>query len=270
MLKRALAGAALLCLWVATGASAQKHPLENAVAGIREAAGGHRLILLGEKHGTREIPQLVGRLVHDYANEGPVLLGLEIPASEQAPLRRYLESDGSAAARAAMLSSPFWTIQGDQHDGRRSHDMADLVEQVRRLKSQGRDVGLLAYDVERGAARGANGRDQGMATRVRAAFAALPRGRLLVLGGNVHAMLAKPDYAPAEMPIPMGYWLRDLGPWSVDIVANSGAFWGCREGCKALAITGSPPRLGKLEHDVYSYREALPAFTVARLIGATP
>lgn len=270
MSRRALAAVVWLCLFAAMGAGAQTDSMETAAAGIREAAGGHRLILLGEKHGTREIPRLVGRLVGDYALEGPVLLALEIPGSEQAHLRRYLASDGSAAARASLMSSPFWTIQGDQHDGRRSHDMVDLVEQVRRLKSQGRDVGLLAYDVERGAVRGANDRDQGMATRVRAAYAALPRGRLLVLGGNVHAMLAKPDYAPPEMPVPMGYWLRDLGPWSVDIVANSGAFWGCRDGCKAIEITGYPPRTGTLQNDRYHHREALARFTIARLIGAEP
>lgn len=270
MWRPVLAAVVLLCLFAATGASAQRDSVETAAAGIREAAGGHRLILLGEKHGTREIPRLVGALVGAYALEGPVLLALEMPASEQAHLRRYLASDGSAAARTEMISSPFWTIQGDQHDGRRSHDMVDLVEQVRLLKSQGRDVGLMAYDVERGPARGPNQRDQAMATRVRAAYAALPRGRLLVLGGNAHAMLARPDYAPAEMPVPMGYWLRDLAPWSVDIVANSGAFWGCRNDCKAIEITGSPPRTGTLQNDSYHHREALARFTIARLIGATP
>ena len=258
-----------LFLLAFTGANALADSLESADAGIREAAGANRLILLGEKHGTREIPRLVGRLVDAYTLEGPVLLALEMPASEQAPLHRYLASNGRAAARAALMSTPFWTIQGDQHDGRRSHDMIDLVEAVRGLKSQGRDVSLMAYDVERGPPLSANHRDQQMAKRVRAAFSALPRGRLLVLGGNVHAMLAKPANAPAEMPVPMGYWLRDLAPWSVDIVAGSGAFWGCRDSCKAIEITGPRPRTGALENDRYHYRAALDRFEVARLIGAS-
>ena len=55
-----------------------------------------------------------------------------------------------------------------------------------------------------------------MAGRIRAAFETLPSGRLLVLSGNVHAMVAKPGYAPPEKQDPMGSYLRDLDPWSVD------------------------------------------------------
>jgi len=251
-------------------ANAQRESLDSASANIRAAAGGHRLILIGEKHGTREIPILVGRLVGAYALEGPVLLALEMPASEQPSLRRYLASDGSDAARRMLMATPFWTVDGDQHDGRRSHDMVDLVEHIRKLKSQGQDVSMMAYDVERGTPRSPNHRDQAMAARVRAAYAALGHGRLLVLGGNVHAMLEKRDGAPAEMPVPMGYWLRDLGPWSVDIVARRGAFWGCRDGCRAIQIDARLPRTGPLMDDVFHHREALDLFQVARLIGAEP
>lgn len=253
------------------GLAAPADPLDAAAANLQAAAGGHRLILLGEKHGTREIPDLVARLVAAYSAQEPVLLALEMPASEQPALHRYLRSDGSAQARSRLLATPFWTIQGDQHDGRRSHDMVDLVESVRRLRAQGRDVSLMAYDVERGPQRSANQRDQAMATRVRAAYAALPRGRLLVLGGNVHAMLARSPGAPAEMQVPMGHWLRDLSPWSVDIVARRGAFWGCRDGCRAIDIDARwPPRTGTLANDVFHHREALEEFRIARLIGAPP
>lgn len=261
-------GAALgLWLLVAQVATGQQAGQAGAAAEVREAAGEHRLILIGEKHGTREIPVLMSELVNSYSREGPVLLALEMPASEQAALRRYLASNGDAAARAALMATPFWTIEGDQHDGRRSQDMLDLVERIRQLKASGRDVSLMAYDVERGPPKSPNHRDQQMAKRVRAAYAALPRGRLLVLGGNVHAMLARPHNAPAQMPVPMGYWLRGLSPWSVDVVATRGALWGCRDRCAAIAITGSLPRTGRLENDRYHHRVALEQFTVARLIG---
>lgn len=38
---------------------------------IRSQAGEHRLLLLGEKHGTREIPVLVETLVAAYADGAP-------------------------------------------------------------------------------------------------------------------------------------------------------------------------------------------------------
>ena len=49
--------------------------IQEAANFIRSEAGSHRLILLGEMHGTREAPQLVGELVAAYSSQGPVLLG---------------------------------------------------------------------------------------------------------------------------------------------------------------------------------------------------
>ena len=41
---------------------------------IEAAAGSHRLIVLGETHGTRETPRLAAALVQHYAAREPVLL----------------------------------------------------------------------------------------------------------------------------------------------------------------------------------------------------
>ena len=179
--------AALLGLAMAAPAHAlspQSESPEVAARTLVAAAGDARLILLGEMHGTREIPQLVAHVMSIYAAQRPVLLGLEIPGSGQPDLRRYIDSPGSDADRAALLATPFWQVEGDQHDGRRSHDMIDLIDHVRQLRAQGRDVSLLAYDAEPGPRLDANERDRIMAARVRASFNALPRGRLLVLTGN--------------------------------------------------------------------------------------
>lgn len=258
-----------LALSAPTHASpAEGEPPEAAARTLVAAAGDARLILLGEMHGTRETPRLVAQVVAHYAAEGPVLLGLEIPGSGQPPLRRYLDSAGTDADRAALLATPFWNVQGDQHDGRRSHDVIDLIEQVRQLRAQGRDVSLLAYDAEPGRRSDGNERDRIMAARVRASFNALPRGRLLVLTGNVHAKLFRPEYAPPQMPTPMGHWLGDLAPWSVDIQATRGAFWACMAStCSERSL---PPWRagGKLAGQDYHYRLLLDRFSVARLVGA--
>jgi erythromycin esterase-like protein len=237
---------------------------------IRSEAGSHRLVLLGEKHGTREIPDLVAMLVSSYAGEEPVLLGLEIPRSEHQALKRYLDSDGGARARDTLRSTPFWQVQGTQHDGRRSQDMLDLVEHVRTLRASGHDIALLPYDVAEGdipdGVIDADARDRAMASIVRHAWSNLPRGRLLVLGGNVHAMLERPTYAPAEMQTPMGAWLRDLDPYSIDIVARSGAFWACLQECGPLASTAGAATSGPTKGP-FRYRVVLERFSVARLLG---
>jgi hypothetical protein len=66
--------ALLLALGVALTAHA-----DDTAAQIRQHAGEHRLLVLGEFHGTRETPLLVRQLVDDYSRNGPVLLALELP-----------------------------------------------------------------------------------------------------------------------------------------------------------------------------------------------
>ena len=263
--------AALLGLAMAAPAHAlspQSEPPEVAARTLVAAAGDARLILLGEMHGTREIPQLVAHVMSIYAADGPVLLGLEIPGSGQPDLRRYIDSPGSDADRAALLATPFWQVEGDQHDGRRSHDMIDLIDHVRQLRAQGRDVSLLAYDAEPGPRLDGNARDRIMAARVRASFDALPRGRLLVLTGNVHAKLFRPDYAPAQMQTPMGHWLLDLEPWSVDIQGMRGQHWACMyRACGERIINPWHRVSGPLKDQDYHHRLVLDRFTLARLVG---
>jgi erythromycin esterase-like protein len=235
---------------------------------IRSEAAGHRLILLGEMHGTQQIPKLVGALVSAYAEQGPVLLGLEVHHSEQAALRRYLASDGGSGARSALEATPFWNVNGLQHDGRRNHETLDLIEQVRRLRVRGKEVDILAYDNPRNQIVDSQKRDKAMAVRLRSALAARPRGRLLVLAGNVHAMLERPSNAPPEMQTPMGVYLRDLDPYSVDITANGGESWACLQQCGPIAMPPSTQASRRVSGGVYSLEIVLPRFTVAHLIGA--
>ncbi|PAM44112.1 calcium-binding protein, partial [Acinetobacter baumannii] len=72
---------------------------DDAARQSRQHAGDHRVLVLGEFHGTRETPLLVRRLVDDYSRNGPVVLALELPRGENTTLRDYLDSDGGAVAR---------------------------------------------------------------------------------------------------------------------------------------------------------------------------
>jgi erythromycin esterase-like protein len=268
---RSLAALVLaVCLGVTQAwaqASADDEAIDNAVGLIRAEAGGHRLLLLGEMHGTREIPELIGRLLAGYANQGPVLLGLEVHHSNQPALDDYVASNGDPAAQAALRATPFWNVAGMQHDGRRNLDLLALIEKVRRLRTQGRAVAILAYDNPPGANVDSQARDKAMAGRLRAAFAALPRGRLLVLSGNVHAMLERPEYAPVQMQAPMGSYMRDLDPFSVNIAASSGTFWACMAKCGPAAAQPSARTSGP-DKGAYNLQIVLPRFSLARLIGA--
>ncbi|WP_448135127.1 calcium-binding protein [Stenotrophomonas rhizophila] len=264
-MRRAVLAMTLLC----SAAIAAPAPDETATQIMRHA-GDHRLVVLGEYHGTAETPLLVADLMERYSrNTAAVRLGLELPMSENVALARYLRSDGGADARETLRTSPFWVVKDDQHDGRRSRDMLALIEAVRVLRAQGRDVGVAGYDTETGASTSSDQRDAAMATHLRQQFNALPAdARMLVLTGNVHAMRTRSADAPPEMQKTMAAYLLDLPLYSVRLEALRGHFWACFQPCRAVPLIERPPRAAKEDTDAdrqYDLLIWMPALSVATL-----
>ena len=101
--------------------------------------------------------------------------------------------------------------------------MLAMIESLRVLKSQGRVIDVVGYDVN--ASKGGNQvRDDLMAAELRRLYRGLPaNARMLVLTGNVHAMLQRPQGMPPEMQMhPMASQLRDLDIYSVRLGAQRG------------------------------------------------
>lgn len=257
----------LLLLQVTASSVMANTEFSESMAFLRTQMEGKRLVLLGEKHGTQEIPRFVGELVALESEARPVLLALEVDRAEQAAFDRYLRSSGDAASWSRLRAGEFWQVDDERNDGRRNLDVLALIERARLLRDQGRDVSLLAFDVDPSFWEGDSGsRDQAMAESLRAAFVANPDALVLVVTGNVHAMLDRPDYAPFEMQQPMGSHLRDLDPLSVNITARGGEFWACvaREcGVRAEFPSATPSQ--RLDGDVFHVKLVLPQFSVARL-----
>lgn len=175
-----------------------------------------RPLLIGEMHGTRETPWIAGQVAADIAAGQPVLLGLEMPGALQGELDRYLASDGGASARERFLAAPWWT-RGIQ-DGRSSRAMFELVERLRRLRSQGLDIEPICF-----AGRG------DYAEWLLRAHAEQPARRLLVLVGNYHARITGGSDPDA---MSMADRLGTLEPFSLAVGARAGEAWNCmRDGC---------------------------------------
>ncbi|HAL21316.1 MAG TPA: calcium-binding protein [Stenotrophomonas sp.] len=244
---------------------------DDTAAQIRQHAADHRMLVLGEYHGTRQTPLLVRQLVDDYSRDGtPVLLALELPRGENPSLRDYLDSDGSPAARQRLQERAFWTVRDDQHDGRRSRDMLAMIESLRALQAQGRDIGIVGYDVDR-SDDGNQARDEGMAIEVRRLYQGLPdTARMVVLSGNVHAMLQRPEGAPPEMQMqPMASLLRDLDLYSVRLEALRGQFWACLDRCKALPLRDQVARAPQADTEAgrqYDLWVWMPELSVGTLV----
>jgi erythromycin esterase-like protein len=256
-------------LLAALSASAKPEPVATVpaqeVAALRSAVGTHRLLLLGEMHGTREAPAFASRLVADYAAEGPALLVLEIWQHEQAAIDRYLASDGDAAARAQLLSGPFWQVPLAKNDGRRNGAAVALLEDMRRLRHAGRDVQVLAMDP--GDVGGSQARDEAMAGFLRSAYGKMDKGRMIVLTGNVHAMRRKPGFAPPEMQDPMGSRLADLDLYSVDLGAAKGESWGCPNWvCGPMKVQAHVQESGVQLGQPWDYEVLLPEYSIPAMM----
>jgi len=144
--------------------------------------------------------------------------------------------------------------------------MLDLVESLRRLRVEGHDVAVVPFDIAPGEFVDSAARDRDMASYLRAAFNALPRGRMLVLTGNVHAMRKPPVMIDDRRYRTAAQLLADLEPYSVQLTASSGEFWACSMGSCGVGRMTAPMRSGVFG-DQFHFWYALPEYTVARLIG---
>jgi erythromycin esterase-like protein len=151
-----------------------------------------RVIWLGEMHGTREAPELLLGLVrlvstHDKV---PPVVALEIPATQQHAIDRYLTSGDEAFLRSTGF------FGSDTKDGRSSVALVRLLSQLRTEKK----TAVLCFDPAE--AKTAQERDTGMAQNLRLCAKKFPEAKLVVLSGNFHSRVVPgasfdPTYRPA-------------------------------------------------------------------------
>lgn len=184
------------------------------------------LLLIGEMHGTREIPATVGELACLAGTARAVRVGLELSRADQPRIDRFMASDGSAAARDDLTGSQPWSWEFQ--DGRTSRAMVDLVDRLRRMKAAGRDVKVFGYDVVEFVDE--NARDASTAAHIAAARKAEPEATFIILSGNRHTQI-EPERAPPGAPpfMPMGAHLARQFPDVVALSARSsgGQYWAC-------------------------------------------
>jgi erythromycin esterase-like protein len=183
-------------------------------------AGKAKLILIGEMHGTREVPALVADLAARWSRaDAPVLVALEYPQSEAAELQAFVDGDGGAPARTRLLATPFWSRPAQ--DGRSSAAMLALVDALR-----ARHIRIAVFDMSAAQEQAQAVRDRAMADNLRAIVRAHPASRVIALTGNYHARQV--DGAPWDASYRfMGGYLKDLTPLSINVDALRGSYWGC-------------------------------------------
>jgi hypothetical protein len=178
------------------------------IAGAADVIAPGTIVMLGEMHGSVEMPGFTGNLACRAAVAGhAVIVGLEIPRAEQAVIDGYLAGEGSAADRQALLRGEHW--QRSYQDGRSSAAMVELIERARRLRKDGHAVEVLAFDT--GSYDDWNARDAGMAAIILERAKARPDAFVVTLTGNLHNRTAP------GLP-----WDASLVPMGVHVKAGSG------------------------------------------------
>jgi len=137
-------------------------PCDDAIPGSEALTAP--LVLVGEIHGSAEIPAAFGNLVCHALRRRPretVLVGLEIFSSAQSAIDAFLASDGGGPARAALLEHDFW--RREYQDGRSSGAMLALLDALRGYGAGGGTLAVRALDPPR--FDSANDRDAAMAKK---------------------------------------------------------------------------------------------------------
>jgi hypothetical protein len=184
--------------------------------------GPGAVILVGELHGTVQVPAAIAALLEPL--DPPVVLGIEWPSDLQPAVDAFVVGAIDATALVAT-PSPFWAWR----DGRSSEAMVALLA---RMRSR-RDVRVVCFD---DAFDDPAARDAGMAARFAAAVDA--RAVNVALCGNLHARMANPRW--------MGWHVRERFPHAIalDAVSAGGTAWCTIDDRGPRAVTFRRDRAG--------------------------
>jgi hypothetical protein len=240
--------ALLALLFSATANLAKAQSDCTDVRGTESVIHGHRIVMIGEIHGTKEMPAMFTRLVCAALRRGNVVaVGLEMWPNQRDPLDAYMASDGGETARKTLLASAFWTAQFQ--DGRRSVAHLDMIEALRAMRRQGMALTVFVLEEQSGTTPPSRSRDGVMAANVRRQYEAHPATLVLTFTGNIHNMLKIPDHLKS-IPAPMGVELRDLNPVSINLVSAGGTEWNCRPDCGVQRTTALGPAASSIGEPV--------------------
>lgn len=236
-------------------------PLEAVPAAVANAP----LLVLGDVHGTREVPAFVAsHLCGAAQQQRPVTLALELPAAGQEALDAFMASPGTPQDLARLTSGGIW--RSSRHDGRTSIDMLRMLQRIQTLRAGGADIRVLAIDADTAPAL----RDAAMAERLRAELRQGGGRQLVVLVGALHAVRTRgnrfnPNYES------MVYLLADQRPLALTVGTAGGTAWVCRGGAPAScgATAWDINRIDPAPATPFSLVPPSPQFDGVFYVGAT-
>ncbi|MBZ4332108.1 hypothetical protein NR800_32845 [Corallococcus interemptor] len=196
----------------------------QSILGLKKLARAGGVLLLGELHGTQEVPRFIAQSVCQLVTVGmPVTVGLELPVENEERITAFLQSQGGEVDWLKLMEAPFW--RSPYPDGRGSEAVANMLEQLRQLRAQGLDVAVFVYDHPK---LSGQQREDALTKTVLAQVKSKPERFHLVVSGNIHPRTAK-GLPWDKQYKPMGYLLKaELDDvTALDMAYDSGTAWIC-------------------------------------------
>ena len=189
-----------------------------------------RVLVVGDWHGTVEIPAAFLGIVCEAANQGPVTVALEMPETERTLFRNALAAPTEEAARETFLYGDFGNPRST--DGRNSVAMLDMMVGFWRLKAAGRDLAIHPFMSVDSVIRG---RDQAwweleMAYGMSRALADRPDARVVVFVGDLHARKKGYERFP-DVGLPAAGHLHASDTFTLHTAVQGGESWSCEATC---------------------------------------
>jgi hypothetical protein len=199
----------------------------RSIPGVEPLLQAGKVILIGEQHGTAEIPAFVLDLAcQAVESDVPIQVGVELPESERERVQAFLASNGDIDARRALTSGGRW--EADYQYGLTSEAMLGLFEGLCALARQGHDLRIVLFDQPGGG--GSEARDRRMAEYLAGVVNESTDALFVVLTGNIHSRVSpgtrwNPEYEP------MGYLLSKAISSdrivALDVAHGGGTAWVC-------------------------------------------
>lgn len=180
-----------------------------------------KVIVVGEMHGTAEVPLFVLQLTKKLTkNQNKLTVALEIPSNYQKDINEFMKNgDFERLKRIDYFKYP---------DGRTSVAMGQLIKGLRELKS----VGVICFDIDTNSSSAVN-RDSLMGMNLSKSY---KDGKIVILTGNLHANLKegywRPNFKSATFYFKNNEKFHDQ-LISLDTYYAGGTIWNCmQDGCK--------------------------------------
>ena len=200
-------------------------PLCSPIPGFEDLVEdeGAKYIVIGELHGTNEIPALFLDAVCQAAEKRTnIIVGVEQPSFSQAAIDQFLSSDDSPEAIERFRRSDIWN--GEMKDGRSSEAYFKMFQSLKKLRLEGKIRSVVAFQP-------AHFTKQPTPEEYEKAMAAtLAAGipgdaTVIALVGNSHSMTAAVPWEPHYLP--MAAHLPMESTRGLNVTGDGGEAWNC-------------------------------------------